>query len=367
MSLVVVAMSMTAFMAATMFTVDVGMMMTSRAQAQNAADAGALAGAVALAFNDYTDRSAGGPAVTAAIAAAKANAVMSEQVSINPSDVEFINDANGQPNWVRVTVRRTAERGNPISTFIAASFGHPTVDVGATATAEAAPANAATCVKPWTVPNRWVEKQTPGWDTTDTFSAYPLSPTLSPDIYVPVDQNGFSGYRVSVDVGLQIIIKTAATASISPTAYTAIDLPGSSGATDFQSDVETCNAGTMQIGDLMTTEPANVTASTKNGVDALIAKDPGAYWDAANKRVVSSLHPSPRVVVIPLYDPYYRDTGKKNGNTAAFKIADFMGFFIEGAQANGNVTGRIVPVAGLLEGSGPTLPGAFARSIRLVQ
>ena len=52
-----------------MLAIDVGMLMTARSQAQNSADAGALAGATALVYNDYDDRTATGPAVTNALAA----------------------------------------------------------------------------------------------------------------------------------------------------------------------------------------------------------------------------------------------------------------------------------------------------------
>ena len=45
-----------AFLSASMLAIDVGMLMTSRSQAQNSADAGALAGATALVFNNYDDR-----------------------------------------------------------------------------------------------------------------------------------------------------------------------------------------------------------------------------------------------------------------------------------------------------------------------
>ena len=159
MSLVIVGMGMMAFMAAGMLAVDVGMLMTSRAQAQNAADAGAFAGAIALAYNDYNDRSASGPAVTGAIAAAKANTVMHQEVSVTPADVEFPTDPSGQPNRVTVTVRRTAERGNPLSTFMASMFGHASVDIGATATAESVKANAESCVKPWAIPDKWDESR----------------------------------------------------------------------------------------------------------------------------------------------------------------------------------------------------------------
>src|SRR5437764_8283836 len=94
MSLILVAIGLTAFMAASVLAVDVGMLMTARNQAQNAADAGALAGATALAFNDYTNRSSTGPAVQSAIAAATqaGNGVMRAPVSVTPTDVTFLND-----------------------------------------------------------------------------------------------------------------------------------------------------------------------------------------------------------------------------------------------------------------------------------
>ena len=63
MTLVMVATGMMAFLSATMLAVDVGMMMVARTESQNAADAGALAGAVALGFDDYDDRTPTGPAV----------------------------------------------------------------------------------------------------------------------------------------------------------------------------------------------------------------------------------------------------------------------------------------------------------------
>ncbi len=66
--MVIVAVGLTGFVAATSLAIDVGMFMTARSQAQNSADAGALAGAVALARDSYTDRSASGPAVQNALA-----------------------------------------------------------------------------------------------------------------------------------------------------------------------------------------------------------------------------------------------------------------------------------------------------------
>ena len=53
-----IGLGMMAFISASMLAIDVGMLMTARSQAQNSADAGALAGATALLYNDYNDRTA---------------------------------------------------------------------------------------------------------------------------------------------------------------------------------------------------------------------------------------------------------------------------------------------------------------------
>jgi len=120
MSYVFIGLSMMAFISASMLAIDVGMLMTARSQAQNSADAGALAGATSLLYDSYTDRSAGGPAVTNAIRGSQMNAVMSGQVSVGPADVEFPNNpTTGEPNRVKVgkiskaQIRAIAEQKMP--------------------------------------------------------------------------------------------------------------------------------------------------------------------------------------------------------------------------------------------------------------
>ena len=88
-SLVCTAISLLALLSATTLAIDVGMFMNTRSQAQNAADAGALAGATSLALNSYTERSSTGPAVVGAINTALANSVGGGQVSVTPADVTF--------------------------------------------------------------------------------------------------------------------------------------------------------------------------------------------------------------------------------------------------------------------------------------
>src|SRR5687767_1605842 len=104
MTLIMVGAGMVAFLSATMLAVDVGMFMVARTQSQKAADSGALAGAVALVFDNFDDRSDGGPAVQNAIVASTAdtNEVMNAQSSVTPADVTF-----PTIDRIRVRVQRT--------------------------------------------------------------------------------------------------------------------------------------------------------------------------------------------------------------------------------------------------------------------
>ena len=375
MSLVFVTVSFMAVLTATTLAIDIGMFMNSRSEAQNAADAGALAGAVALAYNSYTDRTPGGPAVQSAINTAKTNLVNRGAVSILPSDVTFPLDPNGQPNRVAVQVFRTAARSNPVSTLMGRLFGVNQVDVVAEATAEASAANAETCIKPFTIPDRWIEHQTGAWDPEDTFDLYESKnkELADKDVYIPLkpypDPNtDYTGYNMDRDRGLQITLKANNQSKVSPSFYNPWALPGRGGADDYREDIENCNTSVIPIGALMDAEPGNMVGPTKQGTEGLVDKDPNARWDTTCKCVKdSAFRISPRVVVIPVYDPVYYETGKQNGSNASLKIANYIGFFIE--EMNGNeVTGRITPVGGVFKGdAGPAPNGAFPVVIRLVK
>lgn len=369
-TLIIVGAGFMSLMAATTLAIDVGMFMTARSQAQNAADSGALAGAVALVFNDFDNRSASGPAVQSAMGASRKNLVIRGQISINPSDVTFPVGPGGVNNRVQVTVRRTKQRNNPVPSLIGPFFGVPTVDIMATATAEASPANAATCVMPFTIPDKWSERQTGAWDPEDTFDMFNNSggALANPDVYIPPGQPGATGYSPTLDRGLQLVLKNNNQNKTAPSFYNPWDLPGSTGAADYRNNIATCNTNIVAMGDLMNTEPGNMVGPTAQGTADLVARDPNAYWDTYCKCVKgSAFGKSPRIAIVPLYDPVYYETGKQNGNNASLRVANYLGFFIEGLDGN-QVVGRITPVTALVSGSAPANPtGAFAMAIRLVE
>ena len=371
MSFVWVGLGFMGFLAATTLAIDVGYFMTARSQAQNAADAGALAGAVALVFDSYSDRSASGPAVQSALSGARSNAVMKSTVSINAPDVTFPNDPQGLPNWVRVEVFRSAGRANPLATLMGGFFGVSQADVTATATAEAAPANAATCVKPWAIPDKWDEKMDPPWTEESTFDMYDKNGkklVANPDVYIGVeDTEGYTGYRADPqgpDYGRELLIKAGSPAqAISASHFYPIALIPNNGASWYEENIPGCWPGVMQIGDELPVEPGNMTGPTVSGTEDLIAKDPSARWDTATRKVVSSYHPSPRIIVIPVFDPEVYEESRQHGRQT-ITVANLVAFFVEDPDGN-SVRGRLVPFTGLIRGTAPG--AAFLRSIRLVQ
>jgi len=360
MMMVFVGLGCFAFLAATTLSIDVGLFMTARTQAQTSADAGALAGAVALFYNDFNDRTSSGPAVRSAINTSQANRVIGGTVSVTSADVTFPKDPSGQPTLVKVDVYRTSARGNPLPTLIGWLFGVRQVDIVATATAQSAPANAETCVKPWTIPDKWIEKSSPPNGQYD----------LGTDIYIDAsDPLNYTGYDPNRDKGTEVILKPNNSDKTFPSMYNEWAIPPSRGAAWYRDNIESCNTYIQPIGDPLTSEPGNKVGPTDQGTQALIDKDPNAYWDMGCNCVKGSafLSGSPRVAAIPTYDPQYYESGKKNGRNADLKVANWIGVFVE-SISNGEVTGRITPIKGLLNAAaGPAPPAAFPRVIFLVQ
>ena len=114
--------------------IDMGKLMATRTELQNAADAAALAGASAL--DPTTGVIDEAVARTRAAAAAAANRAFQEvptPVAIDAQlDVDFPRERQ-----VRVRVHREAATGNPMITHFAQTVGLPSLDVRADATAEA--------------------------------------------------------------------------------------------------------------------------------------------------------------------------------------------------------------------------------------
>ncbi len=165
-TLVLVAATLVALLAAAALAIDLGLLYVARSEAQRAADAAALAGAASLAssgcFGSIGGCVGGGTQEAQARAQAEAvgaqNFVLGQAASIANGDVSFGYPSPEEPQ-ITVTVARTAARGNAIPTLFARLFGVYAADVAATATAEAFDPSGSNvpvgygCVAPFLVPN----------------------------------------------------------------------------------------------------------------------------------------------------------------------------------------------------------------------
>jgi hypothetical protein len=375
MTLISAGAGIMAFMGATMLAIDVGMMMSARSQAQNAADAGALAGAMALYFDDWNNRTSSGPAVQNAITAATsaANHVMGDPASVRADDVTF-----PEVDRVSVTVHRTSERDNPLLPWIAPLFNIDEVDVRATAIARVAPANGIQCVMPFAIPDKWIENQTGPWDPDDTFEAYynggrnKGERMPDADVYIPPGSDGYTGYSPlpppEGDRGTQLVLKAGTGSNLAPSFYFPWAIPGNMGADDFEQSIAFCNQYRLRLRDgglPLTPEPGAMDGPTRHGIEQLIASDPAARWDEINNRPIVTVHPTRRIVGIPVFNPEIWDEGKQNSRNADVVSVNVIGFFIEGFRGN-DVVGRITPITGTLS-EGPAPEGVFPAAIVLVR
>ena len=299
-----------------------------------------------------------------AVSAARANPIMfatgGELVqSVGPTDVTFPPNEAGVVNRVRVDVHRTAAAGNPIPTLFASLFEVPFVDIVATATAEASPANAMTCVKPFMIPDKWDERSSPPNETFD----------LGRDVYIPADQPGYTGYTAERDVGTILMLRAGVGEEINPSFYYSWKMPDDIGGDFYRENIASCNGSLIRWGDIIIQEPGAKAGPTVQGITDLYNKDPNAYWDSNCMCVKGSAYggQSPRVFPIPLYDPLYYADGKANGREASFRVANFLGFFAERPDGN-TVWGYIMSIIGMVDpNAGPAPAGAFPVSIRLIR
>jgi len=255
---------------------------------------------------------------------------------------------------------------NSVSTLMGSLFGVPTVEINATATAEATPANAMTCVKPFMIPDKWIEKNTPA---NGTYDKYDKKNNLLPDADVYHDhyQTNYSGYTTERDAGTSLTLRAGTGDEVNPSFYFSWKMPGDTGGDFYRENIANCNQSVMRLDDPIIQEPGDKTGPTIQGIQALIDKDPNARWDTTCKCVKDSAFAiSPRVFPIPLYDPEFYADGKANGRVADFKIANFLGFFAMPPTGN-KIPGIITQIVGLVDDTAPAPPNTFAKAIRLVQ
>jgi hypothetical protein len=302
--LVQVAIALVGLIALSAFVIDYGVMWVSRRQAQNAADAGALAGAVSMGFVDMEDQDL---ARQSALDVALQNWVWGTPPDITPADVTFPVCPPGSPGagtnaCIRVDVFRNQRAGgNPLPTFFSHMVGITEQGVRATATAEVLFGESTDCVKPFAIADKWIERRNDlgeiGWSEEDTFERYVPNGSDAGALLDPADYyeapgvsggeyapNGTGFTRDSTglggsDHGRRIVLKAGnPNEAIAPGWYHPVVInptEGPGGAT-YRDNIATCDPTVIGEGTILPVEPGNMIGPTSQGIRDLIAQDANA-------------------------------------------------------------------------------------------
>lgn len=277
--LILVAIAMTTLMALSAFAIDAGIAWMARAQAQNAADAAALAGAIGLQYDLTKNLTTSGAAYRGAAGFATQNAVFGGGTGVH------VDVAADLTTWehsapascsaggcVQVDIYQDGTHGSPgITSYFANIIGVARLDTKATATAQILTANTSNCLAPYFLLDRYIDTNGSG-----TF-------TNPPDSYVPPGQPNPTGYTLA-DIGTTVTFHD----NLSPSGYGQLDV--GSGTNAINHALNSCWTSPVSLAPpvgTLDTDPGNK-AGQKNGLDDLIASDPNAMWDPSTQTVINS-------------------------------------------------------------------------------
>jgi hypothetical protein len=399
-SLIHVALLLFVFMGLSMFVVDYGVVWVARVQAQNAADAGALAGAIARGFDELADPpAANGAAQQSAFAAARAHGILGE---LPTPTVSFVCPAFAPAGvqCTRVDVFRdgTNNASTALPTYFAQAFGNTSQRVRATATAWTAQGNSTDCMRPWAIADKWQDTVMPATEYNHWVRQNGNLVELNPhDNYVPPSSPSFTGWRVSPpapnppggDNGTRVTLKIGqAGQAIESGWFMAVDLPDGlggypTGASEYQDNIGSCVGVSVGVGDKLPTETGNMVGPTSMGVDDLVAKDPMAVWNSTSKQIDDSCAPatcgafSPRIVPVVVFNvDEFQQHDVANDWTGygcptgggCVKVVNILGFFVE-TMVGRDVTGILLTYPGQFNSGRGTVnnAAAFTRVIQLIQ
>jgi hypothetical protein len=390
-------MLMFVFMGLSMFVVDYGVVWLARVQAQNAADAGALAGAVARGFDELADPpAANGASFQSAFAAARAHGIFGE---LPTPTVSFACPAFA-PAGVRCTrvdvFRDGINNGSStLPTYFAAAFGNNSQIIKATATAWSANGNSTSCMRPWAVADKWRDDVAPATEYNHWVKVGNTVTELTPhDTYVPPPPGNvtpvpyYTGWRLPDDIGTRVTLKIGQAGDrIEPGWFMAVDLPDGNGGypqggNEYRDNIGTCVGVRVGLGDKLPTETGNMVGPTQQGVADLVALDPRATWNDTTHQIDGSCAPatcgdvSPRIVPIVVFDTddfQRRDlandwAGYCPTGGGCVNVVNYFGFFVEGMNGR-DVTGIILTTPSEFDSGKGTVPtsASFGVVIQLIQ
>ena len=392
-SLIIVAVQILVLTAMCTFVLDYGLVWSGRRQAQNAADAGALAAATSLEKDDRT-----WPAIAAVVTnsgnvVAKANKVIGQTpgsvvTAVCPPWIVAPNNVN----CVQVDVYRDGTNGSTaMPVFFGRLIGQTSQKIKATATAQVVAANTSGCMRPWFIVDWYLDNNMNNlYDAGDvyTFPGYainnvPPKPGLG-DAVVFHGNGGPSGYG-QLDVG--------------------------AGGADIRAAINGCDenpeftigtgSGPCPSTSCVPTKPGNTLGPEKQGINDLLTWDPdsgGVHWDAAKKEIVGGCSStgtcvctspqysgpcpyggtqSPRIVQAAICAPSEAQCSGTVPGNGYVHILNILSFFITGCNgvigscpsggSSLDISAILIGSAGLLEGNAPGPANSFVTFKMLVR
>ena len=327
--LIQVAVGLLALMGFSAMVFDLGGLMVARNEAQNLADAGALAGAVARAFDEpgTADPAADGITVESIKSTVNRQYILGEQ----KHGLTWSWDCPAEPivpagvtTCVRVNVFRDGTNSSSrLPVFFAQAFGLADQNTRATATAIAGDATGSNCLKPWLIPDKFNDVNGNGqFDIgTDTYTN--------------------PGYTLE-DIGTVLLLNPGRPQdAAAPSNFYQVDV------NNYYDDIVGCEL-VKGIGESIDTAPGLSNGLTRNGVKELTKN-------------------GPVIVPIGMFSPVQFESNRQTGNFD-LTIVNMMGFRLEGMTGNA-LYGTIVSAPGDIVpgGIGPLTTSSFLKVIQLVQ
>jgi hypothetical protein len=404
---VIVAISMVMLISIVALAVDLGMVLTARAEAQRVADASAHAGAAEFWFAADA-REASPAALRSAVDFAAMNTIRHRAVRTTATTGErwvgnvlrydFVDGyIEVMPDDWRV---RTTLHHRGLPTWFARVFGVNEVDVGAQSAAAVRSAGTATCVKPFAIPDAWDDRNNDGF-----VGGQPSNHPSTGEYYkrhelhnMPPPSTGFgSAFRNSLDPqvqndwGRRVRLRAGNQAtSPGPSMYFSWALPedanmpkscpgGTGGQSTVQLNICSCNMNGITLGRTYETLTGAAMGWVRHGLEDLIKQDPNARWDPVLKTVVGSdpkfghWTNSPRLITVPLFDPRILLTeGSFKSGKQEIVFNNFTTLFIEpspgGSGQNDDINGVFLPTAKGMYAAGPgEVAGTLIRVLQIVE
>jgi hypothetical protein len=289
------------------FVVDYSVLLVSRERAQAAADAAALAGAMALTYDDPGMVEDVVEAVVARLPVWFDGEAALPIVSFPAAEASGCQ--SGVP-CVRVDVHRDDTEGStPLPLFFARVLGVESSGVRATATAHAAVGNATPCLKPWAIPDTWFEGSVPPDNSFFRYDSDGM--VVGTDSYIAPDDSDpgsgltpFDGAGNPDDLGVLLPLDLHDPLDNGEPIIAGFVVPLASDT--YTDDIAGCNGDLRVIGEqLPLGDAALLGAPTLNGLASLPADT--ASWNAATNNVEGGCAPgcapiSPRLVAVVVFD-----------------------------------------------------------------